>query len=669
MRFNPITSGPQWSVGIDTGGTFTDLVAVGPKKQIAFKVPSTPSDPARAVLDALEELLRRRPDLDSVPLRLVHGSTVATNTLLENKGARVVFITNEGFEDLIEIGRQARPHLYELHPTKPPCLVPRADRWGVGERTDADGRCLRFPPDQEQDELRRKVDRRQPQAIAIGLLHGYTNPMSERRLARLFRSHALPVTLSSEVAPRFREFERFSTTVANAALLPGCRQYLSRLRRRLKHRTMLVQQSNGGLTSLTDASRFPVRLVLSGPAGGVQAATRLLGINQSAVTFDMGGTSTDVGLVHGRQASRTDQVRIGGRPLLVDSLEIHTIGAGGGSLLWLDDAGTLCVGPESAGADPGPACYGRGDRPTLTDAHVELGRLPLETPLGGSIQLDPHRSSRALAPLAKSLGVSVRRVALAALQIADAAMERAVKRISLEKGKDPRSLHLFGFGGAGGLHVCRLASRLAMKSALVPLAPGATSAWGMATSDARLDVSKGLVTPLDSRGEAELEKQMRGLEKEAIRRLDRELGPGPRALERTLACRYLGQSHELTVPWRRGYRRAFERLHRESYGFLLPGHALEAVALTCTAVRRFRRPPAAPVSEPREKVTPAGRCQVWFASRQARSVPIYERSSLPEGHQGSGPCVIRERTATTIVEPGHGFRVLPGGILEILGTA
>jgi N-methylhydantoinase A len=660
----------RYRVGIDTGGTFTDLVAIGGGRTIALKVPSTPREPARAVLAALDaldaQLARLGVARSRAEFEVVHGTTVATNTLLEGKGARVLFVTNAGFEDLVEIGRQARPRLHDLFPRRPDPFVARGDRLGVEERTLADGTRLRRPTRRELVRLVERVRRRGGESLAIGLLHSFEHPDSELELERALAKLGLPISRSSDVAPLFREYERFSTTIANAALVPRCRDYLERLAQARARTKLFVLQSNGGWTSARLAARRPVALVLSGPAGGLAAAHARLAASgvRGAITLDMGGTSTDVGLLasDGSGPRRTDQVDLDGRPLQVDALDVHSIGAGGGSLLWIDDGGSLRVGPRSAGAEPGPACYGRGTLPCLTDAHVVLGRLPVRGPLGGAIELEPRRSFDAIAPLARRLRVSVTKLAAAALDVADAAMEQAAKKVSLERGHDPRELALFAFGGAGGLHACRLAARLAMREVVVPPLPGATSAWGMATSDARLSFSRGLVRTVDAASRRVITAKVRELESEARRALVHELGPGPVRVERSLALRYRGQSFELEVALHgRDFVADFETLHRTRYGFALEGAPVECVALHVAVVR----PAPAPVRRPARAARSArlagvGRAGAW---------PVVERDSLPVGAFVRGPCVVVEPTATTVVERGFVARVDATRSLRLIARA
>jgi len=661
-------SGPLWRIGIDTGGTFTDLLALGPGETLALKVLTTPRDPSLGVLRALQRFFEMRPGARIPPVGIVHGSTIATNALLENKGCKVAFVTNEGFEDLIEIGRQNRHPLYDLHPRKPAVLVPRDHRIGVGERTLADGTRLTKPSPRELERAWRRIRVLAPDAIAVGFLHSYSNPAAEQEIGRfLSRRGCALVCLSSVVAPRIREFERYSTAIANAFLLPSVQSYLQRLGQAVHPHRLYVMQSSGGLTSAADAASLPVRLVMSGPAGGMAAAERFMkSIRRQprAVSFDMGGTSTDVGLIDGK-LKRTDQIEVGGRPLLVDSIDLVTIGAGGGSILWVDAAGALRVGPVSAGADPGPACYGKALVPCLTDAHVVLGRIPAMTIVGEGLSLHGARSRRALEPLARRLCCSVDQIAAASLDIADAAMEKAIKKITLERGVDPRELLLFAFGGAGGLHACRLARRLGMLGVVIPPFPGAISAFGMASSDARIDLVQGVVRTLGTSHRLErgalldLHRVRALLERQGRRRMLDQLGPGGIRIESRLALRYRGQSHELVVPFRKDFAKAFVRLHQRRFGFALDHAFLESVAVETAAIRKITIPHSPPEMSQDRRSSRAGlgRTVVETPSGglRARRIPIYRRVGLCS--PVAGPCILLDPTATVFVEPG--FRARP----------
>ena len=518
------------------------------------------------------------------------------------------------------------------------------------------------PPTTKKKQLVQTLRSLRPEAIAVALLHAYANPEAEQDLVAALSSLTPAICHSAAVAPRFREFERFSTTVANAALLPVLQNYLAALNERLPDQTITIQQSNGGLTSIAEARRLPVRLVLSGPAGGVHAAEVYLREEQQVgVSFDMGGTSTDVGLIDGR-AQRTDQLDIEGRPLLVDSLQVHTIGAGGGSVLWIDRAGALRVGPESAGANPGPACTGSGSRATITDAHCWLGRLPAQQRLAGTVPLDRSRSREVLAPLAKQCQVSPEAVALAALAIADAKMEQAIKKITLENGVDPRAMTLLAFGGAAGLHAARLMQRLSMPATLIPPHPGAASAMGMAIAAPRLDESRAWMQVLDGDSWPRLERHVHELRAELQARMNRELGKGPVDFEIALACRYLGQSYELLVPCHSKSATEFATAHRARYGFELD-RPVECVAVHASALRpsafapQRQTPRSGPV--PRTETT-----TIWDGAGWV-DVPLLDRQLLAPGMTATGPLIVRELTATTIVEPGCQMKVTPTGCLRI----
>lgn len=498
---------PMLIAGVDTGGTFTDFVLSDGR---THKVLSTPDDPARAVLQGLREL----GGVDHV----VHGSTVATNAFLERKGARIAFYTNEGFEDVLEIGRQARGSLYDLRWQRPAPLVPRELRIGVRGRIGADGRVV---------EPLGPVRRVRADEYAVGFLHSYLNPAHEREVARRLGG----ATMSSEILPEYREYERFSTTVLNAYVAPVMSRYVGRLEKALGSGLTLMSSAGGTLSARLAAER-PVNTLLSGPAGGVAAALSL-GIDR-LITFDMGGTSTDVALIDG-SVRVTKETVLDGYPVRVPMLDIHTIGAGGGSIARIDEGGALRVGPESAGARPGPICYGfGGTQPTVTDANVVLGRIT--ELLGGRMKLDVAAAKRAVS----------RKFAEGIVEVANSNMDRAIRRVSVERGYDPREFALLAFGGAGPLHACELADRLGMKRVIVPHLPGLFSAFGMLVADAVVERSR-----------SALAGSWRDLERDVRREL-------PRArLERFVEMRYRGQSYELRVR----NEGEFAEAHRRSYGY------------------------------------------------------------------------------------------------------
>src|SRR5688572_10785725 len=493
---------PAVTVGIDTGGTFTDPVAVRGGEVAVEKVPSTPDDPSRAALDGLARL--------ALPYgRVVHGTTVALNALLTGAIARTALVTCRGMADLLEIGRQDRPELYALHPVKPSPIVPRELRFEVASRAWPDpagnGRALvvvERPSASELARLRRELERAAPESIAICLLHSYADPGLEREIAEALRPLGLPVTCSAELHREYREVERFSTAVVNAALVPRVRGYLEHLGRALGSARLELMQSSGGTLSAEQAAREPVRVLLSGPAGGVVGAAhaaREAGFERM-VGLDMGGTSTDVayGDVGGRATLAREGVRIAGHPVATPALDIHTIGCGGGSLLQVDAGGVLHVGPASAGADPGPVAYGRSDEPTLTDAHVLLGHVASGSFLGGRLELDTAAVRRAFERLGRKLGVPAQEAALAALDVARAAMRRALGVMTMQRGSDPKLVPLIAFGGAGGLHAAALAEGLGMPGALVPRGTGVLLALGMALAQAVAVRSASAQVPLAS---------------------------------------------------------------------------------------------------------------------------------------------------------------------------
>ncbi len=474
-------------LAVDTGGTFTDLVLLRRGLVATLKVPSTPDDPAQAVLDGIRQILER-----DEPFVLLHGSTVATNALLERRGARVVLVTNEGFEDVIEIGRQNRPQLYALVGHRLPPLVAREDRLGVPGRLDAEGAEIAPLDPDALSALPASVAARGAESVAVSLLHSYANPEHERAVAATLRSTGLPLSVSSEIVPEFREYERTSTTVVNAYVAPKMDRYLGRLQTEAGAARVSIMGSSGGALPIERARREPVHTVLSGPAGGVVGAltwARRAG-HDSVISFDMGGTSTDVSLCPGRPL-RTRELSIADQPAAIPVIDIHTVGAGGGSIARVDAGGALRVGPQSAGARPGPICYGGGGTEiTVTDAHVWLGRLPADAFLGGGRALDRSAIERPLSELADALGATPEEAAEGVLAVADTAMERALRVISVERGYDPVDFALVAFGGAGALHVAELTSRLGARRAIVPPDPGLLSAYGMLASPITKEVSR-----------------------------------------------------------------------------------------------------------------------------------------------------------------------------------
>jgi len=686
-------------IAIDSGGTFTDAVFLAEGRLRLLKVPSTPRNPADAVAHVIERILADYPAAipPREPLELLYGTTVGTNALLERRGGRVALVTTAGFEDVLEIGRQARPRLYDFFVERPSPLVPAERRFGLRERVGAHGEVLLRPARGELARVARAARRSGARAVAVCLLFSYANPAHERAAGAALARAGLPVTLSCDVLPEFREFERTATTVVNAYLLPIMTDYLrevsqraadarrapaapsrprpaARTARAAPSLRVRVMQSNGGIVSAGAAAREPVRTILSGPAGGVLGAEYVAGVAgfPRIVTFDMGGTSTDVALLDGAPHS-TNEAVVAGLPVAVPVLDIHTVGAGGGSLARFDRAGALRVGPESAGADPGPACYGRGERPTVTDAQLVLGRIPTGGFLSGEFHLDAARARRALETVlavAPGRRGSVETFAQGIVDVANAVMEKAIRVISIERGHDPRDYTLVAFGGAGGLHACELAAALRLPRVLVPRLPGGLSALGIL----RADVVKEYVRTVQLSAlpgnelRRRLEAAFAATERAGTRELARE-GFSTRAqlrIERLLDCRYAGQGYELTIPASGDFAAAFHRLHQRRYGHCDASRIVEVVNVRAriaglTPKPGLPRSSPAPASASRAV---AGHRPAFIAGRWQRAA-IYDRDRLRCGNQLPGPAIITEYGATTFLPPAWRARVDAYGNLVI----
>ncbi len=642
-------------IGVDTGGTFTDFAALRGRHLEVFKLPSTPRAPERSVLAGLARLEAGR------GAHVRHGSTVATNALLERKGARVTLITTAGFEDLLEIARQDRPDIYSLAPRKEPPLVPRARRLGVRERTGPHGeRWLALEPSEVRRIVRRARASR-PQAVAIGLLHAYRVPGNERRLARAFETLGIPVSCSSSLCPEFREYVRLATTVANAYLTPRVARYLRSLGRGSTAAIEIVQ-SHGGTATVKDAAREPVRQLLSGPAAGLKAArdvARACGFAE-ALTLDIGGTSTDVAFVAGELPRRRSR-EIGGLPILLPMLDVHTIGAGGGSIARRDSNGLLAVGPESAGAVPGPACYGRGGPPTLTDALVVLGRIPGDELAGGALKLDRAKAESAMRSLARDLGLAdARRAARGVVDVAEAHIAAALRKVSVERGHDPRQAALVAFGGAGGLHACAVAEAIGCETILAPRHAGLLSALGALTGGTRIEASRSVILPIG---------ETRHLE-QTWRRLEREVRGGFPASERKRArldrwaeVRYRGQSHELSIRGGPGLASRFHREHEERFGFSRPGAEVEVVTLEVRGSLPARSLPAVGLPV-RSTTTRVPRVSAIDRGRPVRA-SVHERERLGRGFRVRGSALVLERGATLWIPSGWSAHMHRGGTLVV----
>ncbi|MCC7186403.1 MAG: hydantoinase/oxoprolinase family protein, partial [Acidobacteria bacterium] len=488
-------------LGIDTGGTFTDFVQLTAAGLVVHKQRSTPDDPSRAILEGIQRLTGGTGEAD-----VVHGSTVATNAVLERKGARVALVATRGFEDVLKIGRQTRPELYNVFVAPRPPLVEPHLTFGIAERLDAAGNVLESVVEDDIDQLARVLHDRKVEMVAVCLLHSYANPVHEQQVALLLRQSGLVVCTSHEVLPEYREFERWSTTVVNAYVTPLMERYLKTLEQALPRR-LSIMQSNGGCISAGAARAQAVRTVLSGPAGGVvgaKAVAEAAGLTR-VIGFDMGGTSTDVSLIDGAIARTTDS-RVGDFPVRLPVIDIHTVGAGGGSIAYLDTGGALRVGPRSAGATPGPGCYGVGEELTVTDANLLLGRLDPDYFLGGRMAIDRARTDRVAAALARQTGLSVPELSEGIVRVANANMERAIRVVSVERGHDPRQFALVAFGGAGGMHACEIAEQLQMATVMVPRYAGVLSAFGMLVADVTKDYSASVLRASASLSLKDLER-------------------------------------------------------------------------------------------------------------------------------------------------------------------
>ena len=627
-------------IGVDAGGTFTDFVVLHDDGRLeSFKLPSNPRDPARVILAGLEKAAGRAKNA----VEVVHGSTVATNALLERKGVRTAFVTTAGFEDLLEIGRQNRAELYNLTPPPRRPLIDRALCFGVAERIEFDGSILRAPSGAALQRLSRKLAKTRVRAIAVCFLHAYQNPAHERAAAKALAREGVYVCASHEISPEFREYERAATTAVNAYVGPLIEAYLEELARARRFR-VAIMQSNGGFLSARDAARHAVRTVLSGPAGGVVGAletARSSGFRK-ILGFDMGGTSTDVSLVDGSPRHTTESL-IDGIPIRVPMLDIHTVGAGGGSIARVDAGGLLRVGPESAGADPGPACYGRGAEATVTDAHVVLGRV--DALLGGSMPLDFARAEAAVDRIAARLEISRAAAASGILRVANANMHRAIRAISVERGHDPRDFALVAFGGCGGLHACEIAAELGIRSVIVPRYAGALSALGMLMADAIRDYSLGVL------GRDDPDSLFASLERKAARE-----SPGA-ALERSADLRYRGQSYEINVPCRGALAAStplFHREHERLYGYSNRDREIEVVTLRVRARTRLPKPRLS-AARPALTQSPSQRRRIFIGGAW-RPVPVWTRESLGISAR-TGPALMRDYGSTTLIPPAWRFRL------------
>jgi N-methylhydantoinase A len=675
----------RWRVGVDSGGTFTDVCLFDEEagRVEVWKVASTPDDPSRGIAQGVEEGMRRVAPDAAQPAASVayfgHGTTVTTNALIQHRGVKTGLVTTDGFRDLLEIGRQKRPDLYDMQADKPPTLVARDLRHEVPERVRHDGRIEQPLDEARMHAAAKALKAAGVKAIAVSFLYGFIRPEHEKRAVEILRAEMPDVFISAghEIAPEFREFERLSTVVLNAYLGPVMRGYIERLTPRLQALGMTatphLTQSNGGVIGFGTAAEMPVRAVLSGPSTGVvgaQAIGRVAGF-EDLITFDMGGTSTDVALLNGGQCKLASEAIVHGYPIKAPMLDIHTVGAGGGSIAYIDAGGLLKVGPRSCGADPGPVCYDKGNtEPATTDANVVLQTLNPQYLLGGRMKVRQDLAQAAIGRLAERLGLGLMETAQGIISVVTANMARAIRVISVQRGYDPRDYTLMAFGGAGPLHAARLARELDMKRVLVPPHPGILCAMGLLLTDLRADFAATRLLPATADSVGEVAAAFDALAARAEEWFVHEgIAPAERHLTRTADMRYAGQNYELAVPLPDGpvtpatiatLAEGFAEAHRQRYGFVAEGEPVQLVTLRLEATGRVRKAELKSYPEGGHDAAGAvlGTREVWFPEAGAFvPTPIYAREKLRPGNRFLGPAIVEQMDSTTVVLPGMTARV------------
>lgn len=665
-------------IGVDAGGTFTDFVVLEDGVLTVFKIPSTPEHPEKAILEGLAQVVADRDEY-----LIQHGSTVATNNLLERKGAKTLLVTNEGFEDILEIGRQDRPGLYQLSSSRPEPLVASNFRLGIKERILHDGKTLVALEKRSLGWLQNKVKQLAPEAIAVVLLYSYLKPENEKQIGEALEGAAVPISLSHQVLSEFREYERTAATVVNAYLSTTMSSYLSALSEDplIQKGKLTIMQSNGGSMPAVAAGSDPLRTLLSGPAGGVVGAFELLkeAGHDQIITLDMGGTSTDVSLCDG-QISTTNEGYVDHLPIPVQMIGIHTIGAGGGSIARIDSGGLLRVGPQSAGAAPGPVCYGKGQDVTVTDANLFLGRMDPDFFLGGKMRLYPEQVQPALEKLATKLGRLTDRswepaeVAQGILEIVNTQMEGAVNVVSLQRGYDTRDFSLVCFGGAGGLHACELARSLLIPRVVVPSNPGTLSALGILRADVVKDTS--LTVMMNSQEEDLSRRLTEAFSNLEVRVREKLTGEGfseqDLELSRTLDARYAGQSYELNVPFNEGFVEEFHKLHQQFYGYSNARLPVEIVTIRTRGCGKYPRLeiPRHPLGPQQPVADAVAREKQVFMEGRFVSTPFYLRQKLQPGNRFTGPAIVLDYSSTIFIPPDFQAQIdeWENVILEPLAT-
>jgi len=631
-------------IGVDTGGTFTDFAIYDNGKIKTQKIPSNPKNPEKPIIEGLKNFINRK-------FILIHGTTVTTNAFLEKKFAKTAFLCTKGFEHIINIGRQNRTNLFSLNVKKHPSIVPVSLCFGINERTDSEGRILKKVKEKEIIDLANKLKKKKIKSIGLLLLHSYKQPKNEEKVSKILKDYDFYFSCSSNILAEYREYERAIVTVLNAALMPILDKYLHGLNLSLKGNKLYIIQSNGGLLSIEQIRKEPVRTMLSGPSGGVIAAKEIAEKKdiKNIITLDMGGTSTDVSVIKNGKISLSKQAMLENLPIRVPMIDIETVGAGGGSIARIDRAGVLRVGPESAGANPGPACYGKSFFPTVTDAFTVIGAIRPEYFLGGKMKIFPERSFEAIGDIAEKIGKSVYNTAEGIIRIAVSSIERALRAITVEKGEDPRLFTLMPFGGAGGLVAFLLADRLGINKIIAPDYQGVFSAFGMLFSNYRKEFIKSILKHFSRNLIKEIDKEFYELEKQAIKILDEEdLKEENRQINKYIEMRYKGQSYELTVPYSKKFLIDFHKKHNQLYSYNLSDEDCEIVNLRLVALGKslsdkikLKAPKSSKRIRKQEK-------EVFFNGKKQK-FNFYKREELVKGMKIKTPLVITSEHASIMI--------------------
>ncbi|MCP4725646.1 MAG: hydantoinase/oxoprolinase family protein [bacterium] len=644
-------------IGVDTGGTFTDFVYILEGEIRVLKILSTPANPGLAIFEGLDRIQENEPFEYSI----IHGSTVATNALLERRGKRTALITTKGFKDLIEIGRQNREDIYDLNVDRPSPLVSAKYRYEIGERTTHTGNILKKVDQKELKEIIDKLRKNRIESVAVCFLHSYIDQTNENTVADRVRKEGFNVSPSSEILPEYREYERFSTTVVNAYVAPIMDKYINSIQKNLSGIKLRIMKSNGGVITADTARKESVNTILSGPAGGVVGGYTIgkkAGFS-NLITFDMGGTSTDVALCPGNIVTSAES-KVAGFPIKVPIIDIHTVGAGGGSIASMDAGGALKVGPESSGSDPGPVCYGKGTRLTVTDANLALGRLDAAHFLGGSMKIYHNKMTKVLKKTAKEYRITPDELSSGIIRIVNSSMEKALRVISIEKGYNPAEFALVSYGGAGSLHAAELAKDLNIQTVIIPLNPGIYSAMGMLFSDFIKDYSRTILIRADDRSYTAIDKKYIQLEKQAMKEMLEEDVPADKIkMIRMVDVRYRGQSYELTVPFKKDYVTGFHKAHKKRYGFSDIDRMCEVVNIRIRCVGSTKHPKIVKetigkYSYPRSAVL--GKREIYNGKKFIKT-GVFDRAMLGPGSEIKGPAVIHEYSSTTYVPPDFILRI------------